>query len=71
MDERFWEIVCGAYPAIVVLFVLNVTLLVFLVISFPFITPGSGSYYVTLFAGAVIVVSLVGLVSVIRVCRSR
>jgi hypothetical protein len=71
MKERFWEIICGAYPAIVVLFVLNLTLLIFLAISFPFVTPGSGSYYVTLLAGAIIAVSLVGLVSVIRVCRSR
>jgi hypothetical protein len=71
MKERFWEIVCGAYPAVVVLFVLNLTLLIFLGISFPFVTPGSGSYYVTLLAGAIIAVSLVGLVSVIRVCRSR
>lgn len=71
MKERFWDIVCGAYPAIVVLFALNITLLAFLLISFPFVTPGSGTFYVILFAGSVILVSLVGLVSVIRVCRSR
>ncbi|QLG29113.1 hypothetical protein HUG10_16945 [Halorarum halophilum] len=50
-----------------VLFGMNVVLLVLLGISWPFQAPGSPARVVTLFALAVIAVSLVGLGVVIRV----
>jgi hypothetical protein len=53
------------------MFALNVTLFVLLALSFPFVTPGSSSYYASLLAAVVLVASFVGLVYVIRACRSR
>lgn len=71
MHARFWEIVCGMYPAVVLLFGMNATLLVLLVITFPFVDPNSASYYASLLAGAILVTSLAALAWIIRICRSR
>lgn len=71
MNRRFWELVCGAYPAIILLFGLNVTLFVLLGLTFPFVTPDSGSYYASLLAGGLLAVTMIPLIYVIRTCRSR
>lgn len=71
MSEDFWDIICAALPMLGVLFALNVVLLATLVLTVPFLERGSASYYVSIMSFLVIGTSLVGIVAVIRTCRSR
>ena len=71
MNERFWEIVCAALPAFVLLFAFDVVLFVLLALSFPFVERGSDTYYVALLSAGLLTVLLVGSVAVIRGCRRR
>lgn len=70
MNDDIWEFLCAGLPLMGVLFALNVVLLILLIVIFPFTEQGSGSYYVSIASFAVIGASLVGIVAVIRKCRS-
>lgn len=71
MNERFWEFMCAALPAFVVLFAFDIVLCVLLAFSIPFIEPGSDTYYIALLSGGLLAFLFVSCVLVIRECRRR
>lgn len=71
MKDAFWDLAHSALPLLSLLFAMNVVLLIMLVLSMLYITPGSSSYYVGVMSGVVILTSLLGLGYVIRQVRAR
>lgn len=70
MRETFWEIICDSLPLFGVLFAVDVVLLVFLLVSFPFVDDPA-TRIAGLLAAAVLLVTLTGIGYVIRRCRAR
>lgn len=68
MRETFWEIICDVLPLFGVMLAINVVLLVFLLVSFPFVDDPA-TRTVSLLAGAILLTSMIGLGYVIRRCR--
>lgn len=71
MKESFWDVICAALPAFVLLFVLDIVLITFLAVSALFVEPGSAAYYASLLSGGLLAIPFVGSVYVIRRCRKR
>lgn len=69
MKREFRDVLCAAFPLFVLLFGVSIVLLVLLVLTFPFVEPGSGAYVTSVLSGGLLLVTLVGSAVVIRVCR--
>lgn len=68
MTDEFWDVVCAAGPALRVALTGVFVLLLLSLFALLFISPGSGSYYLTL-ANLLILIPLMGvLVYSIRRC---
>lgn len=71
MRDTFWDTLCASLPLVTVLFGINAVLLVLLLMTSPFLEPGTRTFYVGIASAVVILVSLLGSASVIRRCRKR
>ena len=71
MNKSFWDVICAALPAFVLLFVLDIVLFIFLAASVLFVEPGSAAYYASLLSSGLLTILFVGSVFVIRRCRRR
>ncbi|WP_317175727.1 hypothetical protein [Halomontanus rarus] len=70
-EEAFWDILCSAAPLLKLVFVMNSILVGLLLVSVPFLTAGSESFYVAIFGASFIALTFLCSGLVLFVCKQR
>lgn len=70
-DEAFWDIICSVAPLLKLVFVMNSILVGLLLVSAPFLTIGSDSFYVAIFGAGFITLTFLCTGLVLLLCQRR